>query len=157
MKEVKTERSVYDIHYEAIDGTIFYNKEECEKYDQTAEAVLRQRFNGMIVKEGTEYSLFGMGNDDATVYAIRMETEADATTMKQLWEYYHQYLQKTAGYSEVQKIAYDRIDTAYQEMDILFVGEDCENCLYTINTRANMIEDLQNIDKKKDEPEGKNS
>ena len=29
MKEIKTERTVYDIHYEAVDGTIFYNKEEC--------------------------------------------------------------------------------------------------------------------------------
>lgn len=157
MKEVKTERSVYDIHYEAIDGTIFYNKEECEKYDRTAEAVLRQRFNGMIVKEGTEYSLFGMGNDDATVYAIRMEEESDAFTMKQLWEHYHEYMNNTSRYSELQKKAYDRIDTAYQEMDILFVAEDCEHSLYIINTMANMIEDLQNIDKKKDEPEGKNS
>ena len=151
MKEIKTERSVYDIHYEAIDGTIFYNKEECEKYDHTAEAVLRQRFNGMIVKEGTEYSLFSMGNDDATVYAIRMETEAEATTMKQLWEYYHEYMNDTPRYPVLQKEAYDCIDTAYQEMDILFVAEDCEHSLYIINTRANMIENLQNLDKKKDE------
>ena len=157
MKEIKTERTVYDIHYEAVDGTIFYNKEECEKYDDTARAVLRAKLKKLIVKEGDEYLFFGVGCKDSLVYAVKMETEDDMNAIKQLWTLDHTSISKSERYSEWESKAFTKIETAYAEMDVLFVGEDCEGCIYIINTRANIIEDLQNIDKKQDDTERENS
>ena len=154
MKEVKTERKIYDLSYEAVDGTRFTCKEECEKYEQSAKAVLWAKFKKLVVKEGTEYSMFTVGCDDSTVYAIKMETETDADVLKQLWVMDHSYLATTERYPKYQEEAFTKIDTAYQEMDILFVGEDCEGQTYIIDTRANIIEDLQNIDKKQDDSKG---
>ena len=83
-----------------------------------------------------------------------METETDADVLKQLWVMDHSYLATTERYPKYQEEAFTKIDTAYQEMDILFVGEDCEGQTYIIDTRANIIEDLQNIDKKQDDSKG---
>ena len=150
MKEIKTEKKIYSISYEAVDGTTFTCKDECEKYEQSAKAVLWAKFKKLVVKEGTEYSMFTIGCDDNTVYAIKMKTKADADVLKQLWVLDHDYLATTEKRSEYKKEAFTKIDTAYTEKDIIFVGEDCEGYTYIIDTRANFIENLQNIDKKKD-------
>lgn len=155
MKEVKTERKVYDIHYEAIDGTIFYSKEECEKYDNTAKAVIRSYFMKLVVAEGTEYSFLHVGSDDNTTYAVKMRNENDANVVKQLWEIDHDYLHNQEHYLKYQTDDFTKIDTACAQGDILFVGEDYESNIYIIDTRANIIESLQNIDKKKDDSERK--
>lgn len=55
MKEVKKEikREVIDthVHYEAIDGTVFHDKEECEKYEKSAFGVLMARTMDFMVCE----------------------------------------------------------------------------------------------------------
>lgn len=147
MKEIRTERKVFDIHYEAIDGTEFIFKEECEKYDKSAKAVLRSKFRQLVVKAGNEYTFFDVGNDESVVYAIKMVSEADVTTVKQLWELDHEWMQTSTNYADRQKESYAPIDKAYKEKDILFIGEDCEGQTYIIGTRADIIERLQNLDK----------
>ena len=44
MKYKTIEKTVQETVYEAIDGTIFTNKEECERYDGTCEAIVKARF-----------------------------------------------------------------------------------------------------------------
>ena len=69
MKEIKDVRMIEEIRgYEANDGTFFKSKEECEKYEGTAKAVITAEFNRLVVgNEFSEYLFFegfGSGCDD---------------------------------------------------------------------------------------------
>ena len=151
MKEVLKERTVYDTYYEAVDGTSFRSKEECEKYEESANGVLRSKFKNSIIKEGTEYSIFSVGSDESIVYAVKIETNADADTVKQLWIMSHTYIANTERYTKYLEEAFAKIDEAHTKGDILFVGEDCEGGIYIIDTRAHFMENIQNVGKEQDD------
>jgi len=52
MKAITNVKTVEEIvGYEACDGTRFTTKEECQKYENTAEAVIKDRFKKLVVKE----------------------------------------------------------------------------------------------------------
>ena len=149
MKEIKKERTVYDIYYEAVDGTQFNSKEECQKYENTAKAVLRERFKKLVLKATTEYSFFGIGSDDDKLFIVKMETEADRDTVLQL--YYNDnswVLNGDAMSISLKERAFNMVTKAFTENDILFVGENYDGDIYLINTRAAFIEKLHNIDHK---------
>lgn len=89
MKEIKRERIVVDvIGYEAVDGTVFKSREECKKYEDTATAVIKERFKKLVVKEmeGIEISNSGMAFfmaaiDEDWYYAlVDIKTESDLMT-----------------------------------------------------------------------------
>lgn len=45
MRQFADTKLIYVTRYEATDGTVFDSKEECEKYEKTAEAVIKGAFN----------------------------------------------------------------------------------------------------------------
>ena len=152
MTEKQIERKVYDTIYVAVDGTEFRDKAECEKYEQTAHAVVRQKFLKLIIAEKTEYDFFHVGSDDSTVYAVKMDSQEDADTVLQLYFLDNPYvLRDEDAPKKYKERAHNLVNTAYQEQDILFVGENYEGDIFLINTRANIIEDLQMIDQPKQE------
>ena len=52
MKAIKNVKTVEEIvGYEACDGTRFTTKEECQKYENTAVAVIKNRFKKLVIKE----------------------------------------------------------------------------------------------------------
>lgn len=147
MKEIREEIKSYNIKYEAIDGTIFYNKEECEKYEMTAKAVIKSKFLKLIVKESTECGIFGVGSDDYTTYVVKPVTSEDAATIKQLYILDNQWIATNEDNKRYMDRAFDIIDRALKEKDILFVGENYEGEIYIINTRKAIIDDLNSLDK----------
>ena len=148
MKEIKEERKAFDIKYEAIDGTIFYNKEECEKYDNSAKAVIRAKFKKLALAECNEYGLFNVGSDENTVYVVKMPKAQDADTVKQLYIADHEWATKNEEYQKYIDEAFGIIDKAYEEKDILFIGENYEGETYIITTRNTLIETLNGLDAK---------
>lgn len=84
MKELKrTETIEKIIGYEANDGTHFNSKEECEKYEKTAFAVVHERFRKLVVKEMSEYTMFmdyAVGSDEYIYALIDIKTENDMNT-----------------------------------------------------------------------------
>ena len=152
MKEIKKERTITDTYYEAVDGTQFSSKEECQKYENTAKAVLREKFKKLIIEESTEYDFFSAGSDENTVYAVKMETEGDMDTVLQLYYSDNPYvLREEDNCKKYKERAYNLVNTAFTENDILFVGENYEGDIYLISTRGNIIENLQKIDRKNEE------
>lgn len=151
MKEIKEEVKSYNIKYEAIDGTIFYNKEECEKYEQSAKVVLRAKFKKLVLAENTEYTLFNVGQDDNLVYAVKMSNIKDADTVKQLYIADNEWLTKNEDYQRYIDRAFNIIDKAYKENDVLLVGENCDNEIFIIATRNTTIETLNFLDKQNEE------
>lgn len=52
MVEVKESKIIeVTVGYEAFDGTRFTIKEECEKYENTANVVIKNRFKELVIKE----------------------------------------------------------------------------------------------------------
>ena len=150
MKVIKEEVKSYNIRYEAIDGTIFYSKEECEKYENTAAAVIRSKFLKLVVYESTECGLFGVGSDDDTIYAVKMATSKDVDVVKQLYVLDHSWVLNTDSQDNRHYMdeAFDMIDKAYKEKDILFVGKNYDGETYLITTRNILIETLTGLDAK---------
>jgi len=146
-KEIKKELIETQIQYEAIDGTVFQNVEECRKYETTAECVLKEKFNKLIVnREHTEFSLFGTGNDDCEVVAIRMKNEKDKDTVLQLFFLKHNYL-ILDSYKESREKFINLVEQAFQNLDLLLLCTNCEGDFYYIDTRNNIINRLNNLDK----------
>ena len=152
MQEKKIERKVYETLYEATDGTEFRTVEECEKYEQTAHAVVRTKFLKLVVEEKNEWKLFGVGSDEDIVYAIKMNTQEDTDTVLQF--YYMDnphFLNDEETTKKYKERAFNLVNTAYQEQDILFVEETYDGDIYILNTRNNIIKNFQSIGKDKEE------
>lgn len=154
MKEITKERTKIEKYtvYEAADGTTFNSKEGCEKYEQTAHAVVRTKFLKLVVDEKTEWEFFDVGSDENTTYAIKMNTQEDIDTVLQLYYLDNPYVLKDEETpKKYREKAFNLVNTAYREKDILFVGENYDGDIYIINTRNNMVRNLLSIDKPKEE------
>ena len=156
MKEIqKTKEHVeYITVYQANDGTEFQDREECERYEQTARAVLRTRFLKLVVMDGTECTFFSTGSDENPLYAVKMHSQEDVDTVLQLYYLDNPYILENKDYSKKRKEeVHNLVTTAYEQQDILFVGENCDEYIYLVDTRLNIVNRMLKIDKPKEEHE----
>ena len=78
MKELTQEVTKKEIiGYQADDGRVFHNEEECRKYEETSNAVIRANFERLVVGETNEYRLFGMGCEDNRIALIEIDNMND--------------------------------------------------------------------------------
>lgn len=84
MKQVVKEEIVKKTYYEAVDGTLFTDSNECQKYNNSAKAVLFTRYKPMIIKSMSEYDLFKIGSDDYIIDIIRVNEKEQIDTIMQL-------------------------------------------------------------------------
>lgn len=89
MKEIHKTTEVKELFYEAIDGTTFKDKKECEKYEESAKCALLVKYKPLIVKETTEYALYETGNDDDSIDIVKLKSKEDIDTLIQLYFYYN--------------------------------------------------------------------
>lgn len=91
-KTIEKTVTVQETVYEAIDGTIFTTKEECEKYDGTCEAIVKARFlsfsqpieYGSIAYNGVYCVVHEDGCcDDSDFYISEPKTIEDCNTIAQ--------------------------------------------------------------------------
>jgi hypothetical protein len=152
MKEVIKERVEHYKVYEAADGTEFINYEECKKYEDSALGVVRGNITKLIVGRADDaWDLMG-GNDDNSVIAIRMYCAADVNLVKQLFLLEHPYYNEDES-KELKQKKFDIIDTAYNNNDAVLFGINCDRDYYFINSRQNIIDNLNNLAKEKDTQE----
>lgn len=94
MKEITVTKTVVEVTgYEASDGTHFNTKEECMKYEQSAEAAVNKMFEDICVKpygdnnarlsECAIFESFGYGSEDYyyVIADIRSENELKIANM----------------------------------------------------------------------------
>ena len=152
MKEVIKERTNVEKYtvYEAVDGTQFTRKEDCEKYDNSAKGVLRGKLKALIVNdEYTGWDLMG-GNDDSTIIAVKVPTEADIDIVLQNYYFDQPWILNDGNQNSKAKIVL-AVNQAYREQDVLLFGFNCDDELYFIDTRNNIIDRLNKLDKKEEE------
>jgi hypothetical protein len=150
MKEIKNERTVYDIVYEAVDGTQFPDREQCKLYEKTARCTVYARFEKLIIEKGDECTIFGVGCEDSKIFAVKIASTEDVDTVMQLYLLDNAWLLQDDN-SDFRDKSYAKILKAYKTDGILFVGMDCEDNIYIIDARETVLERLNNIGEEKDD------
>lgn len=158
MKEIKKERTITETYYEyeAIDGEIFKTKEECEKYDKSARAVLQSKYKKLVLKETNEYNLFDIGSEDNTVEIIKVGSQKDLDLVKQMYYMYNSHLDPKNP-NEWTKIEFENMDNALKNKDILFIGRGYDDESFWIygscNSLCEKINSYRKLTETKPEPE----
>lgn len=141
MKEVKEEVKSYNIYYEAVDGTKFYNQDECLKYEASAIGVLKGRLSKLIVGKENAWTLLA-GIDDHDILAVKVESQADVDTVLQLYYMEHPWVLKDE--SKARREMYETmLSQALAGDGIMLLGLNCEDELYIIDTKENMLNRLK--------------
>ena len=152
MKEITKERTKVEkyIVYEAVDGTQFDFKEDCEAYDNSAKGVLRGKLKDLIVND--EYSGWDLmgGNEDNTIIAVKVPTEADIDIVLQNYYLDQPWILREENQERKARLILI-VSQAYREQDVILFGINCDDALYFIDTRNNIIDRLNKLDKKEAE------
>lgn len=150
MKEVVIEKIVKETQYEAIDGTIFINREECINYDNTARAVLLSKYNKLVLKRMSEYALFSCGSDDYEIEIISVNNSEDIKTVMQLVGLESPYLLKKEHQNKYTKYM-ETLEYALKNNDLIFIYRGYQNdnfCIDgTLKSRLEHITNACKIDK----------
>ena len=89
MKEIKTEqrKEVVEtiVTYEAVDGTVFHHKEECEKYENSAFGVLMARTKEFTICDKENMNPFDSGCNDNHFKMLKPQRKEDIDTLNQLY------------------------------------------------------------------------
>lgn len=85
MKSVSKEVTNTIYGWEAIDGTFFDNKEECQKYENSAKTVVLAKYNKLVIKSGSEDELFYIGCGDNIVDIVKLYEPNDVDVILQLY------------------------------------------------------------------------
>ena len=135
MKEIKKERTVFDCEYEACDGSVFKTKEECIRYEKTAQCVIRKKFNDLVEHSSDECSLFNCGSDDYIVDFVKPNTQDAANAIMQILELYG------ANDDRARKL----IKEAQENSDYLLIGHNSYNddYYYVLGTRTSILTNIK--------------
>lgn len=86
MKRITQSDVITITKYQAVDGTIFDDEKECEKYEKSAKGVLNAKYHGLVVASPDEDNLFsGFGSSDSTIDIVRLKLRDDIDTLMQLF------------------------------------------------------------------------
>jgi hypothetical protein len=149
MKEVTKERTNVEKYtvYQAVDGTEFNTREECQAYDDSAKGVLRGKLKELIVNgKYNGWDLMG-GDEDNAIIAVKVPTEADIDIVLQNYYLDQPWILDYCHEASRSKLIL-AVNQAYREQDVILFGINCEDDLYFIDTRNNIIDRLNKLDKK---------
>lgn len=140
MKQIEVEKVIKEIWYEAIDGTTFKDKAECEKYDNTAKAILHQRYQPLVLKNISEWDLFKCGSEECYYDLVIVNNVNDVENILKLTLLRHSYLTTESNkLAEIEKLCMQ----AMHEGDIILISRGYENDSFwvsdTWNNRFNHI------------------
>ena len=148
MKEIIREHTHIEKYtvYQAVDGTEFREKEECIKYDNSARGILRGSLKPLIVNDKWNgWDLMG-GNEDNQVIAVKVPYESSIDIVLQNYYLDHPWILQETHTSMKEKLV-NAVNQAYKEQDVVLFGINCDDELYLIDTRYNIIDRLNKLDK----------
>lgn len=154
MKEIKEEliHKTYVTKYEANDGTIFTTAEECQKYENSARAVLLARFKDLQIKLISEYELFSTGSEEYFYSIVKLTDPGDIDLVLQLWCLVNRYYSEDEPRMQEVK---EKCHKALVTNDYLIIGRGCEYDNYDGFWIHSTLTDLLNGILKNCDPESK--
>lgn len=124
MKEItKEKKSTYTV-YQAIDGTEFNSKEECQKYEDTAKCLLLTKYKPLVKRTASEYDIFSTGNDEYMIDILQyLSSESDIDILIQLDRLY-------CGDRKLNDDFYDnmrsKLEKCLKNRDVILIGRGTE-------------------------------
>lgn len=85
MNKIESKKEVTEILYEAIDGTMFSDENECIRYEETAEAVLLGKMKEFQIGEISGDNFFDT-NDDGFYRIVVPTNNYHIDILNQLWK-----------------------------------------------------------------------
>jgi hypothetical protein len=138
MKSVSKEVTNTIYGWEAIDGTFFDNKEECQRYENSAKTVILAKYNKLVVKSGSEEELFYIGCGDNTVDVVKISKYSDIDVILQLYT-----LVNGNPIEDVLNKQIERCERALDTNDYLFINRGYNDDYFwvmdTLTDRLNYI------------------
>ena len=145
----KVEKKYFNV-YVANDGTEFSDRDQCEKYEESAMGVLMAKIKPLMVREITTEDIHGYGSSDETVQIFKVENQEDADALLQTYFLTHD-IKKDCTESWVIR-AKDLIQRALNDKEMLFVSRGYEmDSFWIIGTQSSMKESIDSVCKKKEE------
>ena len=148
MIELHKEKKINYTVYQAIDGTIFEDKEECKKYDNSAQAVLLAKYKSYVINTGTEEEIFGHGSQDYYIDVVRVNDPIIIDTVCQLFVLINTYGSAEDRIKRLNKTR-DRLQRALLDDDYIFIGRGCigndndtYDDFYVYETRAELLDNI---------------
>ncbi|UKK52698.1 hypothetical protein [Prevotella sp. E2-28] len=147
--------------YVAYDGREFNDEEECKKYEESAYGVLNAKYQKLIIKSASEGDVFdGIGTDDHTTELVKIDTQADADVVMQMFLLINSHLTRENAPDSYKKYiarADELVQYAYNGGGPLMIGRGCEynNSFWIIGTFSSFTaqlakffnDDAENVDK----------
>lgn len=138
MKSVSKEVTNTIYGWEAIDGTFFDNKEECQKYENSAKTVILAKYNKLVVKSSSEEEFFYLGCSDNTVDVVKISKYSDIEVILQLYT----LINGTPSEDSLNKQT-ERCERALDTRDYLFISRGYNDDYFwvmdTLTDRLNYI------------------
>lgn len=124
MKAIIEEKIVKEtVGYEAIDGKIFKDAEECRKYENTCKAVLMAEYKPLVKGWLSEYYLYETGGEEYGWDIVEIKSAQDLEAVNKVLKYYHNEA-KIIPFDYIGKIilvtnGYDGIEGYWTTFDVL--------------------------------------
>lgn len=140
MKEIKQEiqKVEYVTKYEATDGTLFDDVNECRKYENSARAVLLTRYKTLVSNRFCEEDLFGVGSCEYDIDIVKVTSPEDTDLILQLLILYNPHIGK-----DQERLALYRkqLNTAMKDDDVVFIGRgyDDDDNFYIMDSLINFL------------------
>lgn len=142
MKTVKEEKTYTVEVYEAIDGTRFPDKAECEKYEESAKCLLLSKYNKLVIKREIERDIFGCGSEDDYVDIVKILCKEDIDVIMQTLGVINPHMLKE-GYKERYDKYQDILEKACSEDDLVFILRGYNNgCFWIEGTLSDRISNI---------------
>lgn len=126
MKIVKEEKKYTVEVYEAIDGTIFPDQAECEKYERSAKCLLLSKYNRLVIKKDFESNIFGCGSEDGYVDIVKLYSRKDIDVIMQILGVINPHILKEDNKERYDKYQ-DILEKACSENDLVFISRGYDN------------------------------
>jgi hypothetical protein len=113
MKEIKKEviRKEYQTVYVATDGSEFYDRNECEKYEKSAMGVVSSRYKEFVIKSTTEEDLTKCGSGDYIIEVVKLTEYDDIDVVTQLYCLFYSYNDDNEHITRVRELCKKAVKT----------------------------------------------
>lgn len=134
MKEIQVTETKQVTKYQASDGTIFLDKAECDKYEQSALGMLMAKYKPLVVKTINEYDLFDEhGSADVIIDIVKPTSEKDVDTIMQI-----AMIMCCTHYKEIRNSYMDKtmnkLRRALDKNDYIFISRDCAGEVFYVHS-----------------------
>ena len=120
IKKTETIEKVIRVEYIAEDGTVFYNEEECKKYEESALFAVSKRLKRLSNEYTSIYSLNEEGSEDNKLEIFDVQTEEDLEVLRR---YLYLTLSKNGASENNIKECFTSADG--KRADFVFDGVTC--------------------------------